>query len=448
MPKDIKSIDDLTPDPRNANKGTERGYRVLDDSIRDLGAGRSIVTDKEGRVIAGNKTLEAAVEAGLAIRTVQTDGNELVVVQRTDLDLEDGDDTARRLAYADNRTGELGLEWDAAMIADDMEAGFDFSGLFEDFELNELMDAMNDPDGDMPEDPGPQIDKAAELQEVWETERGQVWEIPSVATEGKAHRLMCGDNSEKQDISKLFADERCGLVFTSPPYGQQREYTGASNISDWGSMMRGAFSCIPATDDVQILVNLGLIHRDCEWVPYWDHWIDWMRSEGWRRFGWYVWDQLEGLPGDWNGRLAPSHEFVFHFNKESLRAVKWVEKKEASIRVATGTGMRRKDGSMQGGMSSPEASLQTHKIHDSVLRETRQKGGIEGHPAPFSTRLASSVIRNWPGLVYDPFLGSGTTMVATEQTTRLCYAMEIEPKYVAVALQRMADMELEPRLTT
>ena len=48
------------------------------------------------------------------------------------------------------------------------------------------------------------------------------------------------------------------------------------------------------------------------------------------------------------------------------------------------------------------------------------------------------------GCVYDPFLGSGTTMVAAEQLGRVCYGMEIEPKYVAVALQRMADMGLSP----
>ena len=51
------------------------------------------------------------------------------------------------------------------------------------------------------------------------------------------------------------------------------------------------------------------------------------------------------------------------------------------------------------------------------------------------------------GTVYDPFLGSGTTMVAAEQLGRLCYGMEIEPKYVAVALERLAGMGLEPRLT-
>jgi len=54
-------------------------------------------------------------------------------------------------------------------------------------------------------------------------------------------------------------------------------------------------------------------------------------------------------------------------------------------------------------------------------------------------------IRNHEGDVYDPFLGSGTTMVAAEQLGRLCYGMEISPPYVAVALQRLADMGLEPR---
>ena len=58
-------------------------------------------------------------------------------------------------------------------------------------------------------------------------------------------------------------------------------------------------------DDAQLLVNLGLVHDDNEVQTYWDDWIAWMRAQGWRRFGWYVWDQGPGLPGDWRGRLAP-----------------------------------------------------------------------------------------------------------------------------------------------
>jgi len=113
--KSIEVIADLTPDPRNANKGTERGLRVLDDSLRQYGAGRSILADKHGVVIAGNKTLERAAELGLPVRTVQTDGRELVVVQRTDLDLAT-DKTAKELALADNRSSEVGLAWDAGVL--------------------------------------------------------------------------------------------------------------------------------------------------------------------------------------------------------------------------------------------------------------------------------------------------------------------------------------------
>jgi 3'-phosphoadenosine 5'-phosphosulfate sulfotransferase (PAPS reductase)/FAD synthetase len=136
--KRIESIEDLRSDPANANKGTERGIRVLDDSLRKYGAGRSILADKHGVVIAGNKTLETAVDIGLPIRTVETDGKELVVVQRTDLDLSQGG-KARELAYADNRSSEVSLEWNFDQIKADLEAGVNFEGLWSQDELGEML---------------------------------------------------------------------------------------------------------------------------------------------------------------------------------------------------------------------------------------------------------------------------------------------------------------------
>jgi hypothetical protein len=80
-------LSDLKLDERNANKGTARGRKALDKSLRDYGAGRSILLDSKGRVIAGNKTLEAARESDLAkdVLVIRTDGSQLVAVQRTDL---------------------------------------------------------------------------------------------------------------------------------------------------------------------------------------------------------------------------------------------------------------------------------------------------------------------------------------------------------------------------
>ena len=116
-------------DSHNANRGTDRGRALVEKSLRDLGAGRSIVVDKNGIAIAGNKTLEAAERLGLPVREVETDGSELVVVKRSDLDLSEPVGKARKLAYADNRAGELGLEWDAEVIRADLGMGLDLGGL-------------------------------------------------------------------------------------------------------------------------------------------------------------------------------------------------------------------------------------------------------------------------------------------------------------------------------
>src|SRR5688572_8810897 len=135
--KKIDSINDLIPDTKNANKGTVRGLAMLENSIEQYGAGRSILVDDEGNVIAGNKTLQAALDKGLDIEVVQTDGNKLVVVQRTDLNL-NTDKRARELAYADNRVAESDLEWDPSVLLADLESGVDLTPFFNDGELAHL----------------------------------------------------------------------------------------------------------------------------------------------------------------------------------------------------------------------------------------------------------------------------------------------------------------------
>ena len=135
---EITKIEELKPDEKNANKGTERGIGILEESLRKYGAGRSIVVDKDGVVIAGNKTLESAVDLGFPIRVVKTDGKELIVVQREDLDLGSEDGRARELAYADNRSSQVGLDWNVEQILADVQAGIDLSGLWSMSELVRL----------------------------------------------------------------------------------------------------------------------------------------------------------------------------------------------------------------------------------------------------------------------------------------------------------------------
>ena len=107
----IQSLDDLQPDPLNANRGTDRGREALRRSLHTYGAGRSIVIDTRGRILGGHKTVEQAKHLGLPITVVPTTGETLVVVQRVDLDART-DPRAQELALADNRVGELDLDWD------------------------------------------------------------------------------------------------------------------------------------------------------------------------------------------------------------------------------------------------------------------------------------------------------------------------------------------------
>jgi hypothetical protein len=128
----------LTLDPNNANRGTERGRQLLRHSLQEFGAGRSILADKNDVIIAGNKTWERAEEIGLPVRIVETDGTELVVVKRVDLDL-NSDPAARALAIADNRTAQLDLEWDAEVLQSHRMEGMNLQPFFSDDELSALL---------------------------------------------------------------------------------------------------------------------------------------------------------------------------------------------------------------------------------------------------------------------------------------------------------------------
>jgi hypothetical protein len=84
----IKKLSDLKPDTRNANRGTKRGSEMIQASLKEYGAGRSIVLDKHGNIIAGNKTASGFGALGHEdVLVVQTNGDQLVAVQRMDLDL-------------------------------------------------------------------------------------------------------------------------------------------------------------------------------------------------------------------------------------------------------------------------------------------------------------------------------------------------------------------------
>ena len=125
---EVVDIRDIIPDDHNFNAGTEKGREMIEKSFRELGAGRSILLDKNNRIIAGNKSQQAAIATGITkVRIVDTEGDEIVAVRRRDVDLDSK--VGRELAFADNATQQVSLAWDETelqAVQADVE-GFDIA---------------------------------------------------------------------------------------------------------------------------------------------------------------------------------------------------------------------------------------------------------------------------------------------------------------------------------
>ena len=133
---EITHIGELTSDPDNARSHTARGVGMIEEALNEVGAARSIVIDEDGKVLAGNATIEAAAAAGIErVRVVDADGEEIIAVRRSGL----SDEQKKRLALYDNRAGELS-DWDAGVLADLKEQDEALlAGLFRDDELEEIL---------------------------------------------------------------------------------------------------------------------------------------------------------------------------------------------------------------------------------------------------------------------------------------------------------------------
>ena len=136
---------ELKQDDRNANKGTTRGRKMVSDSLKEYGAGRSVLVDKDDRIIAGNKSVSAAGD--MPVQIVETDGSTLVVVKRTDLSLDDA--KARSLAIADNRSSEVGLDWDLPTL-ESFRSELPLEKFWSEKELSKLFGEPGEGDDEMP----------------------------------------------------------------------------------------------------------------------------------------------------------------------------------------------------------------------------------------------------------------------------------------------------------
>jgi DNA modification methylase len=438
------SADSLTPNPQNWRIHTEEQKALVGDSIDDTGigwAGVCLYNERTGNLLDGHLRRDHAFNNRLAVPVLvgswspEKEAAIMVTLdQSTGMARADKDKllalfqraappTERSLDILKRLTEGLGVVFPADPAGEETDE--------------------NENAGGSPGDDGADERKRQELLDRWAVEPGSLWLCQS--KDGlRVHRLMCGDSTSDRDVARLFDGRYADMVFTSPPYDQQRNYSG--DMPPWDDLMRGVFSTIPTGPDTQMLVNLGVIYKDYSIDFYWYEWLNWMKTRGWRPFAWYVWDKLSGLTGDWDGRLAPAHEWLFLFNKNAIDPNKIVPCKYA--------GDKPRDHLFRSGSGDDLSAkhmgqVNEFRISDSVFRVqcARSQGIAHLHPAIMAVDFASEVIKCYSQAnqnVYDPFGGAGTTILACEESGRTGLASEINPQYVAISLERLSICGLVP----
>lgn len=384
----MSKLTDYKPLSRNPNKGTQRGTGILEQSVRELGAGRSILVDKNGVILAGNHAQEAFVNAGIDdVIEVQTDGKKIVVVKRTDLDADSS--AGKKMAIMDNRTSEQGLAWDAVVVEDLLNEIKDDEG-----ELDAYLESLAKDTGavigdEPPEDQGAQIDKAEELREKWGVKLGQLWQLGE-------HRLICGDCTDKVVVDRVMGGETAGAVVTDPPYGINREGIENDDPEGLRALFDGCLSVMPIIDAVVIETQSPRL------FPLW---LDASREAGhkFERLLWLYRKQAKTFP--WHG---------------------WTLASDA-ICVST--------------VGHPTWPAPKEYKHDTYVKTELEEKWLTGlHTTIKPGWVIEHLAENTDGILYEPFNGSGTTLIACERLNRKCRAVEISPAYCAVAIQRWVDM--------
>ena len=362
-------------DKRNYRKHSDKNKELINKSLKECGAGRSIVIDKEDNIIAGNGIYEQAQKLGIKTKIIETDGSELVVVKRTDLAT--NDDKRKQLAVMDNSSSD--------------SSEFDFEVLSADFDNEILADWGIDFEVPQLEEETEVIEDEVPKQVETRCKLGDIWQLGN-------HRLMCGDSTSSTDVEKLMNGNKADMVFTDPPYG-------ISVVSDKGTV-GGGNVCKPSqylkvkgdetTETAQNFYNscIGLgLQKFIIWggnyftrfLPFSDSWI--------------IWDK--------RGEMA-SNNFA--------------------------------DGEMA--WCSFHTPVRIYKqVWCGMIREGEHEKRV--HPTQKPIRVLSDILKDFTKeneIIFDGFGGSGSTLLACEQTNRKCLMIEFEPYYCDVIITRWENL--------
>lgn len=376
-------VDRLIPYINNARTHSPEQIKKLRASLREFGFVNPVIIDREYNVIAGHGRIMAAKEEGIT---------EVPCVYADHLT------EAQKKAYilADNRMA-LDAGWDEEMLRVEIEAlqEMDYDTLLTGFDEKELAALFKD-DGNGADDDD--FDLSAALEKASFVEPGDLWTV------GR-HRLLCGDATKPKDVEMLMGGKRANLILTDPPYGVSFKSASGLTIQndsmkneEFYSFLLSAFQAMAG-----VLEKGGaayVFHADTEGLNFRRAFVD----AGFHLAGCCIWvkDSLVLGRSDYQWQ----HEPVLYGFLQNGKHPWYSDRKQTTI----------------WNFAKPKRN--------------------ENHPTSKPLDLLAYPICNSSqenSIVIDTFGGSGSTMMACEQTGRICYMMELDPKYASVILRRYVE---------
>lgn len=377
----IKSTE-LIADDKNFNKGSENGAEMIRKSFQKFGAGRSILLDKNNRIIAGNKSVEFSGIEDVLI--VESDGTQLIAVKRTDIDLDSPQ--GREMALADNASAKANIVFDAELIEAELgEAVCEEWGI----DVATKLEAVED-DFD--------VDSVTKTDIVL----GDLFEIGE-------HRLLCGDSTQTDTFEKLMQGELADMVITDPPYnvayeGKTKEALTIDNDSmsndDFYKFLYDFYSAL--TTAVKKGAAIYVWHASSEIINFGKAMVD----AGWLLKQQLIWVKNTMVMGRQDYQWK--HEPCLYGWLDGA-AHKWhSDRKQTTV-------------------------IEWDKPQRNGEHPTMKPIGLFAYQIGNSSKKGDIVI--------DAFGGSGTTMVACHEIGRKARLVEYDPKYCQVIIDRMRKLD-------
>lgn len=371
----------MVPYVRNARTHSKEQILQLRASLREFGFVNPIIVDKDLNIIAGHGRILAAKEEGItAVPCVFAE--HLTEAQK------------RAYIIADNRLA-LNAGWDAEMlsveIADLQGADFDVSILgFDNAELNKLMSGIEDVKDD-------EFDVDAELKKPAITQMGDLWILGN-------HRLVCGDSTKPETFALLMDGKQANLVVTDPPYNVNYEGTAGKIKND--NMSNDKFyqfllDAFTLTEKAMARdASIYVFHADTEGLNFRKAFSE----AGFYLSGTCIWKKqslvLGRSPYQWQ------HEPILFGWKKAGKHSWFSDRKQTTI-------------------------WEFEKPKKNGDHPTMKPVQLIAYPVLNSSMTGS--------IVLDPFGGSGSTLIACEQTERVCYMVELDEKYCDVVVKRIIE---------